>query len=483
MSAMQNTSPFELRPALTPRWKQRSLISPGALGYLYLVYALIAFFVPVDFYEGLIHERYFARLDFRMLLFSVGCVVFYQAGTAFAGYFRNTQEVVEESQLCKHADRSGALIVMALVVIAVNLTSAVRIVQQNYAIVTATLLYGQNTGSQFKDEFVSADAMLAVNPLLILMAWILYSEKLSGNRSRAIYFLMVAAMALSVFISVIKLARYELIPLVIGIAVLKLRKVYQARENSNSSSKPYRVVAVYSAAVVGIFLIFAAIRDEASGGNGLAANAVGYTVASFNRLSAVLDGQLELSYGGSGIYVLNLFSNLPVVGSSFGSFLPSNAAVYKAEFSDMQMAGLYRGYNWVTMYGYYYADLGLWVFPFCFVFGVIAQMAWRSFVQSGMLGTIVYPYIAFALILSFASYWISRPFIAAFAIFIVLYHVCNFVSKILSRGSRGERYASSGRGFSNRGRLHGDRAHAIPQRRESRNTARVRMAAQSHIYD
>lgn len=437
-----------------PRFTQRSLISPGALSYLFFAYALIAFLLPSSIYEDLMGEPYFANGNFRMLSFAAGCVLCVKLGIAFAKIYKGDEEQVRSVQRSPDESQSKrrSVIIVAVVFIGLNLVSAAILVQRNQDKIVSALLMGEQTGDELKTNLVVEGAMLAVNPLLILAAWILYSLRLSGDRSRAVYILMLCSILLSAFISTIKLARYELLPLIIGMAVIKL--LDQSRKGRRIGGKPLWLVLLYGSLALGVFVIFMNIRGQSSGDEGIASTFTGYTVASFNRLALLLDGQLTSTYGGTGAFVLNFLSNIPVIGSISES-LPNSTSVFLQEFRDVQASGLDRGYIWLTMYGYYFADLGVWVFPYCFAFGVVAQMAWRSFLKSNVIGEVIYPYVATAMVLSFASYWISRPFIVAIGIFLVLYTLSLSVtdpklrSHANSRGSGPERRIQdrTGRGF------------------------------------
>ena len=363
-----------------------------------------------------------------MLIFAAACVVFFRLGVSYASLIQSKwSKPVQVLAPTEANARSNALSVMAVLVISVNLLSLWTIVRQNFDIVVGTLFGGQETGARFKSEFVSAEGMLAANPLLILIAWMLYAERQAGNRSRRLLYLLLAATVLSATLSVVKLARYELIPLLIGLALIKLRTSYNSR--SETGARPIKTILVYSGFGVAIFVFFASLRGQLSGPNGVTANVTGYFLASFNRLAAIFDGSLIMSHEGTGIYVLNFLSNLPIIGPAIGTFLPNNSEVFVAEFADVEGAGLVRSYNWLTMYGYYYIDLGIWVLPFCLIFGIMTQVAWKSFTEFRMLGTLLYPYLAAALILSFSFYWITRPLIASIVIFFVLYSAVNFLAR------------------------------------------------------
>lgn len=411
---------------------RRAWISPDVLVYLYLVYALIAFLFPARTYENLMNEPYFAGGNIRMLLFAIGCVVCLKIGMTFVKVKVPDSNQLDSASTSMEEARRKSLILVAVGVIAVNVASAFILFQQNREQIVSALILGQQTGQQLKDELVAEGAMLATNPLLILAAWTLYSLRLAGDKSRVVLGLMASSVLLSIIISTIKLARFELLPLIIGMATIKL---LSQSWSDRRAGKRLRSVLAYGGIGLCAFVIFAAIRGQSSGANTLRETFVGYSVASFNRLAALLDGQLVSTYGGTGAFVLNFLSNVPVIGSLSTSFMPSSITVYMQEFYDVGASGLDRGYIWLTMYGYYYADLGLLVYPFCVGLGVVFKLAWKNFLVAGVFGTTVYPYLASAMILSFAFYWISRPFIIAIVMFLVLYFACFTVTEWLSGAS------------------------------------------------
>ncbi|MEZ0343137.1 hypothetical protein ACAG25_24560 [Mycobacterium sp. pV006] len=407
--------------------KQRSLISPVSLGYLYLLYALIAFFFPSGLYESLIFESYVAGRNIRMLLFSAGCVLCLHAGIAAARLLPDRRNVAECLDSSQREARRRSVIAVALIVIGINLASAWVLLRQNYSVIVSALLRGEQTGHRLKTELATEGTFLTASAILILVAWALYALRLSGDRSRPVFVLMLSSILLSILTSTIKLARYELLPLIIGLAVIKLLDQY--RKGYRSSGRRFWMLLLSGGVAFGAFVLFAYVRGQSSDVNSLWTTVAGYSLASFNRLAALLDGQLVSSYGGTGAFALNFLSNLPIVGSMTESLLPSSSAVYAQEFRDVGSSGLDGGYIWLTMYGYYFADLGLWVFLFCFGLGIVSQLAWRDFEASGVVGTAAYPYLASAMIMSFASYWVTRPFITAIGIFLVLYVCCIVLTK------------------------------------------------------
>lgn len=408
-----------------PTWSGNGIISPRNLGYLYLIYAIVAFVFPSSVYESIIAEPYYAGGDVKLLLFAFFCVLLYQAGISFAGII-SKQATPGLNVNYFQGSRRITLLLLSVIVIALNVYSALMIFSQNKSEILALLAQNPGVTSRIKQDFISDGALLAANPLLIVMSWALYSEKLSGNRSKSLLLLLAISIIGSILISAMKLARYEVMPLLMGLAATRIGHEY--RINGRFDIKAIKVSIAYAFVLFSIFISISFLRASSDDPSASAfATLPGYTITSFNRLSAVLDGRLMFIFSGSGTYVLNFWSNLPLFGSTFADFLPSSEDVFRSEFVDIANVGLYPGYNWLTMYGYYFIDLGWWVLAYIFAFGVISHFVWRNFVTGGFIGAALYPYLASSLVLSFSSYWISRPFIVSILILWATYIACHFL--------------------------------------------------------
>jgi len=132
---------------------------------------------------------------------------------------------------------------------------------------------------------------------------------------------------------------------------------------------------------------------------------VSYTIASYNRSSALMSGKLSYPYAGHGIYLFSFlgFNNALNAVIPFREILnwPSFMDYWQSEFSAVTSAGLSDNAIWAGAFGYTYADIG-WGAPMFLLFeGVLCGFAWRSIKLGRPLGIILYPWCGFCILFWF----------------------------------------------------------------------------------
>lgn len=117
-----------------------------------------------------------------------------------------------------------------------------------------------------------------------------------------------------------------------------------------------------------------------AGRQGLSYTLVGYFISEFNRLALILDGKLRLPGAGEQAYA---FYNVlyPPFSSriellNFGNWLgftaPGEQSVWSSSFNSVKVAKLDENFNWFTIYGSVYSDLG-WLSPIWFLgYGILS---------------------------------------------------------------------------------------------------------------
>jgi hypothetical protein len=157
-----------------------------------------------------------------------------------------------------------------------------------------------------------------------------------------------AVFGLAIMTALLKLARYEAIPVVLSFMIIYLR----TRASGRPASYSIRWGAIGLGGVLVLFSLVALVRGAEA-----FESLMGYGPASFNHLAAVLSGKLQ--YKGTiepGVYTLNFINNLPFIhrltDSQFFNF--DAAQDFKNEFDVAAAAGLNRHLIWITAFGYYF---------------------------------------------------------------------------------------------------------------------------------
>lgn len=149
--------------------------------------------------------------------------------------------------------------------------------------------------------------------------------------------------------------------------------------------------------LVAVFMSISFLRG-ASAANLLISNLLGYSIACYNRLASLLHGSMTLFFGGRGIYLFIYLQDADRLNKIFhfqeALHWPPFYLRWGAEFSSVALAGLNVSYNWVSVFGFLYADIGWGAIIYVFGAGILAGMAWSNFRRGSALAATVYPWIA-----------------------------------------------------------------------------------------
>lgn len=137
---------------------------------------------------------------------------------------------------------------------------------------------------------------------------------------------------------------------------------------------------------------------------------LGYTFASYNRLAALLNGDLTYYYAKTGYYLFPFLAHVPLLHYILPNvYGVTPKEVWLQEFNDIVNSPLVPEFIWSTIYGYIFSVLG-WFSPIFFAFvGILTGYMWRNFHRNKTLGIIMYPWIYACIILLFAGNIIFFP--------------------------------------------------------------------------
>jgi hypothetical protein len=309
-----------------------------------------------------------------------------------------------------------------LVAAALNVYSAMIMLKNTPGLINLVLSANGNTAKEVID---TTGGLAGAQPLLIAMVWwamgkhmvAFPNHRTTGAKVSAA--LIGGSLLVAVLISVLKVARYEVIPLLVGSLIVYL--VISARRGTLDVKKLTTIGISSLAAVVAIFIAFSLLRGHNS--QGVEQNLYGYGPTAVNHLAAVIDGRLHFPYGGSGTYTFEFLSRAPLL-YKFINFqellgLPDPFTVFQSEFDATRQAGLNAAYNWVTAFGYYYMDLGPWYYPFFVLMGAISCIFWKQALKGQTLGLIMYPFMAGTILLWMTSNAFTRGQLMTYMMMVV----------------------------------------------------------------
>lgn len=409
---------FDTRPAALPAapggpLPLPALLSPAALCLVSFLLATCSALFPRRFYEQLIGERDFAHLNIELMLLVGLCCAAFIVGTWITAAAPSLQRPPAPREYSRHVPL--ALLIATDLLLALNILSILR---GNPDIVTMLIL---QEGAQLKqrDELQQSFGLAAPMVQAALWWFVLREQAPAGaGNSRRLMFGALVGITVLLFLTsaTLRLSRGDLIPFFVGTAI-----AFSFRGAQRRHIPLVRQLSYFGAAGLGIALIFIAFSmlRGADSAETLLSDLVGYTIASFNRLAALLDGQMHFPYGGTGVY----FSGFVSFNESFSRLLPlaewldlpTFNTMWESEFDAVGRAGLNENLIWATAFGYLYSEVG-WFTPWLFIpYGALAQWAWIRLAHGSPIAATVYPWIAFCVL-----FWLGTNFLLDTKFFVIL---------------------------------------------------------------
>jgi hypothetical protein len=384
------------------------VVSPYGLSILSTLIFLAAWVFPSQIYSNLIGEPDLMFFDPQTLLFVLLCVAGFWAGLFLIDFVLPSISLLEAKQ--HHPLLSSNVLIFPLVVTTV-ITSLVciKIVKENPNLIV--LLLSQQ-GQGVKSEFAEMKLGLLgwgvmVHPCVVWWTyWRLKNSGLKILRGRRIVSWLVIAIGVfaQVALSMLRVSRSDLMPIFGGLAVLYLMDKIRRREINTAGL--LRRLLILPTAGASLFILFALLRGSQDVSKGLG-DFVGYTLASYNRLAALLNGTMHYPYGGHGVFLFDFLNSNNVLNAVIPMrkifAWPDTFELWNASFQAPQIAGLNSYLIWSGIFGYLYSDFG-WTTPLIFLpYGIMYGIVWRQAEFGTTLGVTLYPWFAFSALLWFSG--------------------------------------------------------------------------------
>ena len=402
-------------------------LSPVGMVAVAYLFCIASVMIPKDAYEAVMHEPNLMAGNGKLLfMYGMSCLAFLAGFFLMGGNSRNQTLTAQYNQRReKQAQTQNRLYHLPplLVVGVLNLFSMVLIFKNTPGLMGLIM---SGDGDVAKQTIDTTGGLAGVQPLLIAMVWwsmgkhMVVFDNLRSPQARVSALAIGGSLLLAVMISVVKVARYEIIPLLVGSLIVFL--VMNAGRGKVNGRKLLVVAGIAGVAVIGIFMAFSLLRGNTSEFQ-MQRTLYGYGPASFNHLVAVLEGRLVFPYAGTGTYSFAWLSNAPFIYKivNFQALLglPDTAAVFQSEFDATERSGLARSFNWVTAFGYYYQDWGQWAYLFMAILGAFTCIFWKKAIKGETMGLVLYPFAAGSILLWFAFPVFTRPQLTTYLLAIV----------------------------------------------------------------
>ena len=232
-----------------------------------------------------------------------------------------------------------------------------------------------------------------------------YSDlRLHGWRKRLLLITLSLAVISVIASSILTLSRSLLMLVVCGIAIL-----YVTRKTLRGQIG-FRFIFKGGIAIVScIFLLFFAFSflRGADSWDGQIYQLFGYTVASYNRLAAIVNGSLRFPFAGKGIYL----SGFLAFNKTFNRVIPLNIIMnlpspidaFDSPFGAIARAGLDGSLVWLGAFGDIFSDLGWFSCLFILGYGMLYGAVWNWIRRGKALGIVLYPCFAFCVLFWFGG--------------------------------------------------------------------------------
>jgi hypothetical protein len=248
--------------------------------------------------------------------------------------------------------------------------------------------------------------------------------RLRGTTKAIFYLIFLPCLAVGIFIGVATVNRANLMPVILGTLV-----VYIFPKTRTANTRVVRLAllgAVGSIVAVATFLFLSFLRG-ALGVSLLITSLLGYTIVSYNRLTALLAGVMHYAYEGHGVYLVPAFLSDEKVNYVF-QFAdrfgwPSSLALFQTEFLSTSAANLNPAFIWAGAFGYVYSDLGWWTPLYWCLVGALAGWLWAKFCACRTVGLVLYPWIGFSILMWCGGNFIFRTNFIQFCEFVVVLHI------------------------------------------------------------
>jgi hypothetical protein len=409
----------------------RNIVSPYGLAFLSFLVFLFAWLFPPQLYMQYVNEPDLMFLEPFSFVFFTVCLLAFLAGVRASRFFGAPLE----SNAGREISVRNSLTYLLPPLLFAAAFGTVYLVKMGGKINFVALLASQQ-GNAIKvaggaGQMSEGRWDESVPLLTVILWWSFYRAlqlRLKGAVKVIYYSVLLYSTVLGLFIGVATVNRANLMPIVLGLLIVGLFP--RTRNAHTRVARLLLVSAAGSVGSVGAFLLLSFLRG-AMGLNLLITGLLGYTIVSYNRMAALLTGVLHYAYEGRGVY-LNPF----LLGDEKVNYLfhladrfgwPTSLALWQTEFSSTSAAGLNPTFIWSGAFGYVFSDIG-WFSPlyWCLI-GLLSGWVWARFTAGRSVGLVLYPWIAFSILMWCGPNFIFRTNFVQYCEFAVLLHMYDMV--------------------------------------------------------
>jgi hypothetical protein len=400
------------------------MVSPYGLAIVSYCIFLFAWIFPPGLYTEYIHEPDLMFMDPEVLCFYSACVAAFLCGVRCS---RLLGAAVPRGAEGRVSTGRPLLYLLAPLLLAIVYCSGCLLVlggQINFVALLAAqqgnaIKLANETGEMSKGHWGPS-----IPALMCVLWWSLYRAtqlRLRGPVKMAYYlaFFLGAGIGLTACIATVD--RTNLMPIVIGLVVVYL--FHRTRSADASVIRLALTGGIAGAGAMGTFLLLSFLRG-ALAINVFVTSLLGYTIVSYNRMSALLAGVMHYACEGRGVHISEFLLEDKKIDSIFHLAhhfgWPDAFGLWLSEFASTMAAGLNPGYIWSGAFGYIYSDIGWWAPAYLFIVGFLAGYLWSKLTKGTTVGLVLYPWIGYSILIWCGPNIVFAPTIARLFEFTVL---------------------------------------------------------------
>lgn len=381
----------------------RNIASPYGMIATSSIVFLVAFVFPPTIYTNHLHEPDFVFLHLASFVFFFLCTMAFIFGLMVVNFFYPVQGFSYGKKECRFSPAWFILLPVILGSAAVVLSMVLLLRNNNFLLQLLLTAEGEQIHS---GGIETEGTMVHAAPVLLgIVLWAIWRKDQLNIRGRMAKFMVrsgiIFATVAVLLSSTLKLARSGSMPILVGVAVLFLLRRFI--KGTLTPASVLKFAALFVAIIVGFFAAFSILRGLYDP-SALIDNILGYTIASYNRMAAILDGRLRYPFAGRGIYLSTFVSfNNTFIKLFHINPWPDVYTVWYSEFGAVDASGLDGELIWSGAFGYIFSDLK-WLSPILlFIYGMITGSAWRALKLGKMAGIVFYPWCAFCILFWFGG--------------------------------------------------------------------------------
>jgi hypothetical protein len=370
-------------------------VSPYGLALFSYAVFLIAWTFPPDVYTSYIQEPDLMFLDPMTFIFYTSCVAAFLFGVWACRYLGvSTKEV----SLVRISTRMPLMYLAIPLLLATALGCAFLVVIGGKINFVALLLAQQAEEMKIvaQNGGFATGGFWYMSPtfLTACLWWSSYRARqinISGSSKTMLRGVFWVAFCVDAATGMARADRGSLLLPIAGLLI-----IYYYRKTRLESLRLTSLAATIGASIFGVMAIFTLLSflRGASGLTLLMRSVLGYTITSYNRIPALLNGTMHYAYEGRGVYLSRFLLNNTTINEKLGlgSLLgwPTTSQLWYSEFASVAQAGLHQGFIWSGAFGYLYSDIGWWSLIYLLIAGIIAAYLWAGFKRGGSIAILAY---------------------------------------------------------------------------------------------